>query len=430
MANLPAGWFDRARRWHEQLVTAFVAVGIVVLPLIFFPGQPDVFRLPKTIAFRAEAILIAAVTLMAIALGARLPRITWRDRWVAIPLATIGLTALLTALSTNRLVSIDALVSTVATAVVFFATLFVAPRRGWFLLALPLGAAVINTLLVIVEELDLWMPFGTQPGLKHHLQCSALLGNPNEIGSYLGAAALACVAGALVMRSMKLGAIASLLIVGLIVSQTLTALIAFAAALFMLFAMTSVRAALKAAVITAIVAIVIVMSVAPLRTRVTNMLLWARSGNYNAVVTERLTPFLAAWEMFTDHPIAGVGPGAFGWQYYDYKLRVEAHLPELRNAFNRGVNFGEVHNDHLQLLAEGGVIGYLCFLALLTALASIWFEPPRATRDARAEFARRLAMPLVVFVFVLSIAQFPIETTVVRSLIVHLAALCVGWRNA
>jgi hypothetical protein len=37
---------------------------------------------------------------------------------------------------------------------------------------------------------------------------------------------------------------------------------------------------------------------------------------------------------------------------------------------------------------------------------------------------------LAVFLVVLSFAQFPMETTVIRALVVHLAALCVGWRHS
>jgi O-antigen ligase len=125
-----------------------------------------------------------------------------------------------------------------------------------------------------------------------------------------------------------------------------------------------------------------------------------------------------------------VGPGAFPWQYYDHKILAERRYPSLRRVYNRGVNYGEVHNDHLQVLAEGGIIGYAGFVALVASLACVSFAIPADAPDERRRFARRLGLPLAVFWAVLSLAQFPLETTVVQSLLVYLAALCVGWRSS
>jgi O-antigen ligase len=151
------------------------------------------------------------------------------------------------------------------------------------------------------------------------------------------------------------------------------------------------------------------------------MIHWVRHGEYNALATERFTAFTAAWSMFLDHPITGVGPGAFSWQYYDYKIRAEQRYPSLRNAYTRGTNYGEVHNDHLQALAEGGVVGYAGFVAMAGALGVLSFTIPARAPDWRLRFAHHLALPLAVFWIVLSLAQFPM---------VHLAALCVGWRRS
>jgi O-antigen ligase len=193
---------------------------------------------------------------------------------------------------------------------------------------------------------------------------------------------------------------------------------------------SSWRKAIAVAAIVAVTAVLIVVLVAPFRTRATHVITWVRAGDYNAIFTDRFTPFVAAWSMFEDHPLVGVGPGAFAWQYYDYKIRAEQRYPSLRNAYNRGTNYGEVHNDHLQALAEGGVIGYGAFVALIGALGTLSFTIPANAPNWRQRFAHQLALPLAVFWIVLSVAQFPMETTVVRTLVVHFAALCVGWRRS
>jgi O-antigen ligase len=407
----------RIEKWRERVTLAIVLGGAIAVPLVFRRDPFDMFRLPKAMLLRGEAILLVAVTLGASILGAPLPRFKWRDPWLALPLAAIALMAILSLTSTNRMLSLGVLGSAAATLIVYYATVASAHRASALLFVVPLTAAVINALLVVVEEANLWMPFGVQPGVAHHLQCDALIGNPNEIGGYLGAALLA----ALAMRGRVRIAVAAILGIALVACQTLTAMIACTLAALAMLALRSWKTALRAGAAGVVTALLVVALVAPLRARAMNVVTWARTGDYNAIVSERFTSFVAAWTMFTDHPLTGVGPGAFAWQYYDYKIRAEGEHPSLRAAFNRGVNFGEVHNDHLQALAEGGVVGYAAFVTLLAALAMLSFR--------RGGFVRRLALPLAVFWLVLSIAQFPLESTVVRMLLVHFAALCVGWRR-
>jgi O-antigen ligase len=430
MASDRAEWPAHVLRWRELVILALVVAGAVAIPLVFRRDPAGMFRLPKLIALRAEAILIVFVTLASILLGAPIPRIKWRETWVLLPLAVLAIFIVLMLTSTNRELSVSALVSAAATAIVFFATVSAARRRGWILVAAPLAAAAANAVLLAIEETNLWMPFGVESGLPHHLQCNALIGNPNELGGYLGAAAVAAFAIAATRhwRAQAI-AIASILVIALLFSQTLTAIVAFAAAFFCMMALSSWRHALRAAAIGAAAAVLLIAFVAPFRARTANTIDWIRAGQYNAIATERFTPFVAAGTMFAKHPLGGVGPGAFAWQYYDYKLAAEQRYPALRATFNRGVNYGEVHNDHLQVLAEGGVIGYAAFLVLLGALGVLSFTIPRDALDPRLRFARQLALPLAIFCAVFSVAQFPVETTVVRSLLVHFVALCAGWRD-
>lgn len=434
MAPLPPNWTERAGRWRELATLILVLAGAFALPLVFLRDPADMFRLPKAMFLRAEAILLVGVWLTAALFGAPRPLSKWRDPWLLLPVGALTAFLLATITSTNVALSLGALGSGLATIVVFFATVSTARRYGWILLAAPLAAAAVNAVLDIIEELNLWMPFGVHSEMQHHIQCDALVGNPNEVGGYLGAALLGCLAFLWARRGEErtprtVVVAALLLVAALIASRTLTAMIAFAAATLVMFALTSWKKALRAAAAAAVVGLIAIFLVAPFRHRAANIARWVRTGQYNAALTERLTPFVAAWSMFADHPLLGVGPGAFAWQYYDYKIRIEQRYPPLRHAFNRGINFGEVHNDHLQVLAEGGLLGYAVFASLLGALASLSFTLPVYAAEARPRFVRRLALPLVVFWIVLSIAQFPLETTVVRSLLVHLAALCVGWRE-
>lgn len=404
----------------KQALAGIVLVGIVAVALVVSPESYDMFRLPKTLLLRAEALLIVAVVLGAIVFGARLPRPQWRDPAIAIPLAAFAMMIVLTLTSTRFATSANALATAAATLIVYFATYAAARNRSWMFVAVPIGAAMVNALLDVVQEANLWMPFGVKEGIAHHLQCTALVGNPNEVGSYLAVAALAALAAG----SLP---VAAGLVIGLVASRTLTAIAAFAAAAVVLYALSSWKRALRAVAIAVAAGAIVVLLFAPLRERATRMVRAGATGDYNFLLTDRVTPFLAASMMFTDHPLTGAGPGAFAWHYYDYKLQAEARHPPLRFAYSRGLNYGEVHNDHLQLLAEGGVAGYVMFLVAVGALASFSFG--ETGDDRHRQFARRLALPLAVLWLVLSLAQFPLETPVVRTLLIHFCAVCAAWRN-
>src|SRR5205807_6866077 len=109
-----AQWLARVERWRELAILALVLIGAAALPLLFRRDPADMFRLPKLIALRGEAILILFVTLASVLLGAPIPRIKWRETWVVLPLAVLAIFAGLTLTSTNRELSVSALASATA----------------------------------------------------------------------------------------------------------------------------------------------------------------------------------------------------------------------------------------------------------------------------------------------------------------------------
>jgi hypothetical protein len=88
---------------------------------------------------------------------------------------------------------------------------------------------------------------------------------------------------------------------------------------------------------------------------------------------------VAAWRVFLDHPILGVGPGQFA-RYYsmDYVNRVG--LQELKKGY-------QAHNLYLQALAETGLVGLACFLSIMGAIMlGLWNERGRL-RHSHPELA-------------------------------------------
>src|ERR1700682_4342109 len=80
-------WPARVDRWREVAILSLVLAGAVATPRAFVRDPADLFRLPKAVLFRAEAILLASVVLAAALLGASLPRLKRRDAWVLLQLA-------------------------------------------------------------------------------------------------------------------------------------------------------------------------------------------------------------------------------------------------------------------------------------------------------------------------------------------------------
>ncbi len=88
-------------------------------------------------------------------------------------------------------------------------------------------------------------------------------------------------------------------------------------------------------------------------------------GNLRSRATETLAALLA----FTDHPIAGVGPGLFPTYYQHYAREVSSPL------FDTRIDPGDrqAHNLFTDVLAETGAIGFLGFIgAALAVVAGLW----------------------------------------------------------
>jgi O-antigen ligase len=78
-------------------------------------------------------------------------------------------------------------------------------------------------------------------------------------------------------------------------------------------------------------------------------------------VLSRATENLAALNVFSDHPIVGVGPGQFSSYYREYADDIAISV----KAEDR-----QAHNLYLSTAAETGTLGLICFMAIL--LITLW----------------------------------------------------------
>jgi hypothetical protein len=133
-----------------------------------------------------------------------------------------------------------------------------------------------------------------------------------------------------------------------------------------------------------------------------------RNAAVDGAVKGRATEMLAAAMVFADHPVIGVGPGMFKYYSQEYGNRLGIRkLTETRKA----------HSLYLEVAAEGGVLGLICFFGvvlvtlygLIVARRRLLGGPPGATpaeeRDRR-ELANGVTGFLLALVAYLASALF------------------------
>lgn len=272
----------------------------------------------------------------------------------------------------------------------YLAVVALLPRRrvGWLIAGL-LAAAAAQALLGLYQ-------FLTQTGpdafvlLGRFMRAYGTFRQPNPYAGYLGLIAPLAVSLTLwawsnrqrsgLKLSLALSAAAAVICLGLLVSWSRGAWLAFAVALVVVVLAHSRRAApvVLALAVAAGLALSIFGATDLLPPSVTGRLSdlqeyvglidVARTEvtDANFSVVERIAHWQAALAMWTDHPWLGVGAGNYAVVYDQY------NLPRWYEPL------GHAHNIYLNFAAEAGLLGLLAYLWLW--LASLW----QALRGAAA----------------------------------------------
>jgi O-antigen ligase len=420
----------RPRR-EDRIMAALgwlTVVLLVAVPLAVTPGLIDRYRVIKESLSRAHGILAGLGLVVALAFaGTTRFREMLRERAVVAVAGCGVLWAIVTTVvSTHRAYSMESLITFLTGVLVFASAWYAAPRIPLLALDLLVPVVLLNTLLVTLQEYGIYQPFHSDPGVGPHVRSTALLGNPNIVGSSM--VLMAVIFAAAAVRSggarrawQAFGALTAA--AGVLVSQTRTAMIALVAGVILLAIGRSVK---RAVIVVAAAAALLGIATALRMPAITKLLALPQAIAARGVVyatSGRVLSALVALEMIRDHPVTGLGLGTFKAQYMPYAVPVidGRQLPPGIVS----VNFGEAHNDHLQLIAETGFPGYLLFLALVVVLVSRIRATPG--RDPREQVARGLIVPLAGTLLVLCLAQFPLYVPITRHLLVTMAGLLMGW---
>ena len=414
----------------SQIAEILVAATVVLLPLITTSGGIDNFREPKdSLLIAAAALLVVVGAVRFVFRPEKMSLRGGRGRPPLLFLAVLVWTFLSAAFATNRHDTVAPVVWVCALAVFAFTATVLARREGTVTVLWALVAPLINAAIFLMQRFHFWNPIRFAADVPAHFRYTALIGNPDDASSFFVAPLIAALALVLVTRGWRRWAAATAFAVlaAAVVTGRLTSILAVGAGLLTLAIVREHKRALPVIAL-AIAAVVIAgLAYAPLRSRLQLIAGQFRAGDVAEATSGRVTPFLAAAEMAKSHPIFGVGPSCFGWEYFPYKLAVERQHPSLARAYAHIFNFSAVHNDHLQLIAECGIVAYM--LLLLAIIGVVGRAQRTAGDDDRAAFARTAALPLAVAMGVLCLAHFPLHLTAPALMFVYFGALVYGWSD-
>jgi O-antigen ligase len=393
---------------------AAIAVGALVVgvPLVLIPAALDQFRLPKLLA--AEWLGLLSVLLLAWQVrvpdaGAGRRLLEGRALRALAPLvllATLGL------LWTDHPEHVRRALPSLwigAACLIAWSNGF---ERETLARLVRLGAlpAALLALLSVLQFHGLFRPFGYETNFAgSRMGVTSLAGNAGDLGAFL---LLPClVAQERIWRQRGRArwlwaAALALGLYGLAVSQTLTALAAVAAGSALLWALLLPRRRAGLILVAGLAAAALaIAAVAPLRVRVAQKLGDVARGDVASLLTYRLDGWAAAGWLLGQHPLTGVGHGAFVTEFTAAK---SALLERGRLFPDRGTTestFANAHNDLLEVGAELGWPGLLAAAWATVTLASA------AWRQAPPE--RALAVAGVSSMAVVALAGFPFETALV-----------------
>ncbi|MFL6245843.1 MAG: O-antigen ligase family protein [Thermoanaerobaculia bacterium] len=422
-------------RRYLMLLWGIVAATVVVTALAMAPGSYDVFRMPKDLALLICSMAIitagAAGALLSDDIAQRFRRLQTPPVILALVAALWTIVVSLTSLRPHA--SFWAPITVICCVAFFCAVMLTADKHHLAALLVVLIPAMVNAIIAALQSTQTWYPWQVDPRVPMRLRTTGFIGNPNDLGTYLVLPALAAFGAALAWRRHRwLLIVAMVLLAGLASAQSVTPFIAAVAGVFIM-AITSRTRALRIGIAAGLLALIATAFLHPgSRARFQNLIASTSSrsmADLPEMTSYRITPAVTALEMFRDRPLLGVGPGSFSALYMSYKGRIDEKYPQWVRLGNE--SFGQAHNDHLQILAETGLPGYLMFLTALVLLALVSFRRNDAidVTDPKAQFARIFAFPAAACFAVLALAQFPLQLTAPLVPALYLAALCFSWTH-
>lgn len=437
--------------WCDRLGELAILLLVVGVPFVVVPEAQDPFRLPKLMA--AEILGLTSLAAFAVARAvapvpgpepvgppARRPGLLLTQ--ALLPFVTVVAFGL--AVTDHPAHTGQAMVDFAVglCCLVGWATVLDSERLERLLAALVVPG-VAMALLGAAQLHDLYQPYEfSRVAAGERLGVTARAGNAGDLGAFLVLPALVAqwhlASGVRGWRRWAwLGSLA-VMVYGLAATQTLTALVALALGSGVLWTFSLPRRrrlpALGGAV--ALLVLVIVL-VAPLRDRVLTkageLAQLDSAAGWNSLLSGRLDGWRTALHIFGDHPVVGVGLGAYRAEFGTAKLDMAAAGTEFFLDHSEPY-FANAHSEPLEVAAEQGILGLLALAWLLWVLGRRVLWPAYATaaaagRDAPADDGPGGAFLVATFtsVCLMALVDFPLRVALVAYPVVLFLAWAVRW---
>jgi O-antigen ligase len=415
-----------------RLGTFFLWLLVLVAPFVLASVAKESFREPKRLA--GEWLALASLTCFSWGLR-RVAAVRLAEVWrlpavrLIVPclvVATAGLAASRHPLQVREAL-IDLWIG--AAALVGWSVALPAPRLERLLRGLLWPAS----LMALVGLLQSWrfQPLALAaltPGSR--LAITSLAGNPADLAAYL---VLPClVAQSSLGRRLRSGEewaspgvwatalVLALSLYAMFLTQTLAAVAAVTLGSLLLWAPRVPRRRAAALLAAALAAVALgVAAVPPLRQRVLEKAQALSQGDWNQVLTGRLDGWHTALWMLREHPLTGVGQGAYRAEFAPAKLALLDRGVQFFAGL-RETGFANAHNEFLEVGAEWGIPGLLALAWALWVLVAALIRDGRAGRAAED---RALAWAGTAALGILSLVDFPFRI----ALVAFPALLFLSW---
>lgn len=401
-----------------------ILVGLLVLlvPVIVMPSARDSFALPKLVA--AQALGLVSLLVLSFELFPA-GRITpWKLPVVKAVFPLVGVAALGWLVTPHRSLATSGVVSlAIGASCLVGWSAGIRARALYAVLALLTLPAALLAVIGLLQALGLFQPFALSVASGNRMAVTSLAGNVGSFGAFLVLPVL--IAQACVVKARRWSidrwwhvAVIALCLGAILSTRTLTPLLAVGAGTACFWFMRLPRRrwlALAAALV--VLAAVLAVSVAPVRSRVLAKWDAVRNGDVNALLTGRLDGWRTALWMVARHPVLGVGEGAFVAEFIPAKRALLAEGVKF-DVYQSTPVFSHAHNELLEVAAELGLLG----------LAALGWAVFILTRAAGRTSGRRVPDHALVWaglaaLAVLSLADFPFRLALVG----YPAVLFLAW---
>ena len=129
--------------------------------------------------------------------------------------------------------------------------------------------------------------------------------------------------------------------------------------------------------------------------------------------SERLLMWTSAWNMFQDHPLLGVGFGA-----YDAEYKTKYILPEAKERQQ-----GHAHSNVMQMLGDRGALGFLTFMAMWFYLMYFCLRGWRQTR----QYIYLGLLSVVLGIMLQGLTEYNLGTTLTSKFYWLGLGICLQW---